>query len=153
MEMSEFNSQLAAIGVNRLRGKMRSAPIAETVRSGRLSISWVGFVGVVLLTVLIVLALVPGSIAPYDPKERVGAPLARPSAAFILGANDIGQDLLSELIWGTRVSLTIGLVVGVLAVAVGVIVGLVSGYRGGWLGALLMRLVELTLVLPLVMWS
>jgi ABC-type dipeptide/oligopeptide/nickel transport system permease subunit len=110
--------------------------------------SYVGVVGIVVLVGLVLLALFPGAIAPYDPAETVGRPLQRPSAEFRLGTNDIGQDLLSELIWGTRASLSVGLIVGFVAVIIGTAVGLVAGYTSGMSSALLMRLTDLTLVLP-----
>jgi ABC-type dipeptide/oligopeptide/nickel transport system permease subunit len=66
----------------------------------------------------------------------------------LLGTNDIGQDLLSELVWATRASLVIGLIVGLLAVLLGTIVGLVAGYTSGVPSMVLMRLIDLTLVLP-----
>lgn len=108
----------------------------------------VGFLGVVGLVGLLLLALFPGAVAPFDPTERVGRPFQPPGAPFLLGTNDIGQDLWSELIWGTRVSLTIGLTVGVLSVVIGTLVGLVSGYFDTLASSLLLRLVDLTLVLP-----
>ncbi len=110
--------------------------------------SYAGILGFATLTGLILLAVVPGLVAPYDPAETVGRPLQRPNGQFLLGTNDIGQDLLSELIWGTRASLAIGIIVGFLAVVTGTIVGLVAGYTSGVPSALLMRLTDLTLVLP-----
>jgi ABC-type dipeptide/oligopeptide/nickel transport system permease subunit len=104
--------------------------------------------GVLILAGLILLALLPARVAPYDPTELVGRPLQPPGAEFVLGTNDIGQDLLSELIWGTRVSLSTGLIVATLAVLIGTAVGLISGYTSGVLSRLLMRLADLTLVLP-----
>jgi ABC-type dipeptide/oligopeptide/nickel transport system permease subunit len=101
-----------------------------------------------LLLSLGILALFPGIVAPYDPTEVVGRPLERPGVQFPLGTNDIGQDLLSELIWGTRASLGVGLAVGLLAVLIGTCVGLVAGYLGGLPRAILMRLTDLTLILP-----
>ena len=115
--------------------------------SRRLS-SYAGVMGLLILAVLVLLAIAPGLFAPYDPAETIGHPLQKPSSRFLLGTNDIGQDLLSELIWGTRASLSIGLNVGFLAVAAGTIVGLVAGYTSGVPGALLMRLTDLTLALP-----
>ena len=115
---------------------------------GRRFSAHAGRVGLVLLACLALCALVPGRIAPYDPMARVGKPLTRPSSDFWLGTNDIGQDILSELIWGTRISLSTGLTVAVLAVSIGIGVGLLSGYASGLVGAILMRLADLTLVLP-----
>jgi peptide/nickel transport system permease protein len=109
---------------------------------------YAGALGLLILAALIVLAVFPGAVAPYDPTETVGPPLARPSSRFLLGTNDIGQDLLSELIWGTRASLTVGLVVGFLAVMTGTVVGMVAAYASGATGGLLMRLTDLVLVLP-----
>lgn len=107
--------------------------------------SWVG--GCVL-TLLLALAFFPNLIAPYDATERVALPLQKPGADFLLGTNDIGQDLLSELIAGTRVSLFTGLIVSFISVLIGTIVGIASGYVGGWIDSLLMRITDLILVLP-----
>jgi ABC-type dipeptide/oligopeptide/nickel transport system permease subunit len=104
--------------------------------------------GALLLLGLVILSLFPEKFAGYDPTRIVARPLSKPSDEHPLGTNDIGQDLLSELVWGTRVSLGVGLTVAAVAVSVGMAVGVVSGYFGGWVGAALMRLADLTLVLP-----
>jgi len=78
----------------------------------------------------------------------VGRPLQKPNPEFRLGTNDIGQDLLSELIWGTRISLGTGLIVATLAVVIGTAVGLAAGYTNNLFSGILMRLADLTLVLP-----
>ncbi|MGZ6317146.1 MAG: ABC transporter permease [Anaerolineales bacterium] len=107
-----------------------------------------GWTGAGLLTFLLLLAIAPKTFAPYNASVRVALPLQRPSAKYLLGTNDIGQDLLSELIWGTRASLLTGLVVSSVSVFIGVCVGLLSGYLGGWIDAFLMRLTDLILVMP-----
>lgn len=107
-----------------------------------------GIIGAVLLTFLLVLALFPNAIAPYDATKRVGSPLERPGPDHLLGTNDIGQDLLSELIAGTRASLATGLIVALISALVGTIVGLLSGYLGGYVDSSLMRFTDLMLVLP-----
>ena len=117
---------------------------ARSHRSRRVA----GRVGSVLMAALVLLALFPDWFAPYDPREGVGHPLERPGGEFLFGTNDIGQDLLSELIWGTRVSLVTGLTVGGLAVFVGLVVGLFGAVSRGWPGRVAMRLVDLALVLP-----
>lgn len=106
------------------------------------------WLGVVMFIGLALLSLFPEKFANYDPTRIVARPLSTPSAEHPLGTNDIGQDLLSELIWGTRVSLGVGLTVAAVAVSVGVVVGVVSGYFGGGIGSALMRLADLVLVLP-----
>lgn len=103
--------------------------------------------GLVLIG-LFLLAIFPQVFAPYDPAERVAFPLQKPSRDFLLGTNDLGQDLLSELVAGTRASLFTGLIVSFLTVSFGVWVGLISGYLGGWTDSLLMRFTDLILVLP-----
>lgn len=98
--------------------------------------------------VLVLLALIPERIAPYDPTETVGRPFSEPDGEFWLGTNDIGQDILSELIWGTRASLLTGVIVGFFSAALGTAVGLITGYYDNWGSATLQRVVDLTLVLP-----
>lgn len=107
-----------------------------------------GFLGLMILASLLMLALFPQTVAPYDGSNRVGKPLERPNSQFRLGTNDIGQDLLSELIWGVRVSFLTGLSVAFLAVLIGAAVGIVSGYFSGVLSESFLRLTELAQVLP-----
>jgi len=104
--------------------------------------------GICILTLMLALALFPSSFAPYDATERVALPLQKPNHDNILGTNDIGQDLFSELIAGTRASLFTGLSVAFISILIGTSIGLVSGYLGGWADSLLMRFTDLILVLP-----
>ena len=120
------------------------SPKRTTLRLARV-VGWAGSFG---LALLLVLAFFPNVVAPYDATERVALPLQKPNAENRLGTNDLGQDLLSELIAGTRASLFTGLIVAAIAVSFGTIVGLLSGYLGGWVDSLLMRLTDLILVLP-----
>ncbi len=108
----------------------------------------VGLVGAISLAGLLLLAILPGRFAPYDPTESVAAPFLAPTREHLLGTNDIGQDIFSELIWGTRASLLTGLTVGILSVAMGTVAGLISGYFGNTLSALILILVDLVLILP-----
>lgn len=108
----------------------------------------VGIIGLIILGVLIIISLFPETFYAYDPKEMVGLPLQPPTPDHRLGTNDIGQDLYSELIAGTRSSLFIGLVVSFSAVFIGVFTGIVSGYFQGFGGSALVRLIDLILVLP-----
>jgi peptide/nickel transport system permease protein len=132
----------------RLEVRNKTAPTALWSQRRYRHVSALGGLACGLVLVLLFLALFPQTIAPYDPTERVAAPLARPSAEHLLGANDIGQDLFSELIWGTRASLTIGLLVGALAVGIGVLVGLGAGFGSSIGTVLLLRLIDLMLALP-----
>lgn len=104
--------------------------------------------GAAALGLFLLVALAAPLLAPYDPHAFAGRPLERPSAAHPLGTNDAGQDILSELIYGARISLAVGLGAALGTVALGLWVGAVAGYAGGWLDALLMRLVDVMLTLP-----
>lgn len=112
--------------------------------------TWMGRTGLALLLFLLFLAGAGPWIAPYDAAAQTGAPFSAPSAAHWLGTNDIGQDILSELIVGTRVSLSIGFTAAALAIVLGTLVGVIAGFLGGRTDATLMRLVDVVLVLPFI---
>ncbi len=107
-------------------------------------------IGACLLALLGTTALAAPLLAPYDPNARTGTPFARPSAAHLLGTNDVGHDLVSELIYGARISLLIGIVAALAATLIGLAVGVTAGYARGWLDTILMRLVDVVLALPIL---
>ena len=104
--------------------------------------------GVVLLCLLGTMAVAAPWIAPYDPSKLSGKPFEAPGAAHWLGTNDIGQDILSELVFGARISLLIGILSSAIAMTIGTTVGLLAGYYRGIVGVVLMRLVDVVLVIP-----
>src|SRR3989304_2196222 len=108
----------------------------------------VGVVGLALLILLVGSAIFAPWIAPYNPEESSGNPFAAPSRLHPLGTNDIGQDILSEFIYGTRISLAIGFLAAIVAISIGTLIGTVAGYFGGWVDAVLMRAVDVVLVIP-----
>ena len=87
-------------------------------------------------------------LAPYDPAERVAAPYVRPCAEHLLGTNDIGQDILSEMILGTRVSLTIGIAAALISTVVGAFFGILAGYLGGLADQAVTALTDVMMSLP-----
>jgi len=107
-----------------------------------------GILGGVIVASLLFMAIAAPWLAPYDPAERVGLPFQAPSAEHLLGTNDVGQDLLSELIFGARVSLTVGIVAAVVALILGTTVGVLAGYYPKRLGRILMQGVDVLLILP-----
>jgi len=107
-----------------------------------------GWLGIGLLTIILVMAVGANWLAPYDPARLTGKPFESPSPAHWLGTNDIGQDILSELIFGARVSLLIGVLSALIAIGIGTTVGLLAGFYRGALDALLMRLVDVMLIIP-----
>jgi peptide/nickel transport system permease protein len=104
--------------------------------------------GAGMVVFYLVVAMSAPWLAPYDPAAYSGNPLERPSVAHLLGTNDVGQDILSELIYGTRVSLLVGAVAGGLTVALATLTGMLAGYLGGPIDQLLMRLVDLLMAIP-----
>ncbi len=111
-----------------------------------------GVVGAFMLAVAVVMAVFAPFIAPYDPDKAVDVVLTdifqAPSAAHILGTDDGGKDVFSSLVYGSRVSLTVGFSAAAIAIFIGSVVGLVAGYLRGWIGSLLMRITDFFLVIP-----
>jgi len=118
-----------------------------------LTIRRVGLAGLILLSCLVVIAVFAPYIAPYDPYARSGAPFERPSAKHLLGTNDVGQDILSELIYGTRVSLFIGFVAALIGTLLGTIIGLTAGFVGGLADSVLSALTDIWLSLPQLLFA
>ncbi|MDR3173811.1 MAG: ABC transporter permease [Treponema sp.] len=105
-------------------------------------------IGVGIILFFTILAVFAPLIAPYGPQTIEFVPWEKPSAKHILGVNSYGQDLFSQLVFGTRVTLTVGIFAGLLTTLIGIAVGLISGYMGGLPGEALMRLVDVLLVIP-----
>ncbi len=95
-------------------------------------------------------ALLAPLLAPYDPHALPGSGLEPPSAEHLLGTNLIGQDILSQLIWGARAALTVALGAASLALIVGVLVGVSAGLVGGVADTLAMRTVDVLLAIPVL---
>jgi peptide/nickel transport system permease protein len=104
--------------------------------------------GLILLGIFVAMALIGPYVAPYDPSQTSGAILAAPSAQHLLGTTQTGQDVLSQLLVGSRVTLLVGVVAGLIATALAVIVGLAGGYLGGIADEGLSLLSNIFLVLP-----
>lgn len=107
-----------------------------------------GLLGIALLLFFVLTAVFAPFISPYNPYRRVDRPFRPPSNKYLLGTNDIGQDIFSELIYGTRVSLTIGFMAALFTVVIGTLVGVVSGFLGGSVDEVLMRFTDVIMILP-----
>jgi peptide/nickel transport system permease protein len=105
-------------------------------------------VGVLLFSIPVIMAIFAQWIAPYNPYAIIGSPYEKPSLVRPLGTDDIGKDLLSQLIYGSRVSLTVGIFSTVIAIIIGVLIGMFAGYLGGWLDEALMRFTDIVLTFP-----
>lgn len=106
---------------------------------------WIGTA--IVASVALVAVLAP-LLAPYDPRAVAGPSLAAPSAAHLLGTNDSGQDILSQLIWGARSSAIVAGLAAVLAVGLGVLVGAAAGLARGTFDVVAMRITDLFLAVP-----
>ncbi len=103
--------------------------------------------GVVLF--FIALALFASWLAPYDPvATNWGAVRAAPSGAHLFGADELGRDVLSRVIWGTRASILAGVVSVSISLARGVPIGMAAGYLGRWVDALISRITDAMLACP-----
>ncbi|MDB2407716.1 ABC transporter permease [Jannaschia sp.] len=108
-----------------------------------------GAVGCVLTTVLMALVLLGPLLAPADPETMNFADrFASPSAAFPLGTDWFGRDLLSRVMVGAQSTVLLALLATVIATVIGSLIGIVSGYRGGWVDEGIMRLVDAVMAIP-----
>ncbi|HUF38247.1 MAG TPA: dipeptide/oligopeptide/nickel ABC transporter permease/ATP-binding protein [Anaerolineales bacterium] len=114
--------------------------------------SRMGMVGLVMLITAILAAVFAPRIAPYNPSEPVRVTVAdiyaRPSAAHLLGTDDAGKDVLSNFIFGTRVSLIVGFFASFISIVIGGVLGVVAGFYGGRVENTLMRFTDIMLVIP-----
>jgi len=104
-------------------------------------------IGLILIAGFVFTAIFAPILSPYHPRDRVGRPFSPPNMEHPFGTNDIGQDILSELIYGTQISLLVGITAGFVTVFIGVSIGLIAGYFSGW-GRWLMRFTDIVLILP-----
>jgi len=105
-------------------------------------------IGLLILGAYILAALSSSVITPYSPTALVGRPLDGPSDTHLLGTNDLGQDIFSRLLYGTRATLIIGLLGALLSVSVSTLVGTVSAYYGGGVDEVITRSVDVLMTLP-----
>lgn len=109
-----------------------------------------GVVGLAILVVFVLLALFPDLFVGKleTATTASGAQLEAPSAAHLLGTDDLGRDMLNMTVHGARISMTIGFLATLITVLLGAVIGIVSGFIGGWLDTALMRLTDFFLILP-----
>jgi peptide/nickel transport system permease protein len=111
-------------------------------------------IGLTIYLTFVLVALLAGWIAPYDPTEilfsddgQLAASLP-PSTAHLLGTTNLGRDVFSQLVLGARPSLLVGVTAAIAVATIGSAIGLFAGYLGGWVDRALMRLADLVLGLP-----
>jgi peptide/nickel transport system permease protein len=121
-----------------------SADTWQRFRRSRLALA-----GLVVVVLLAVAAAGAPWLAPVDPaKQSLIEKRARPGERFLLGADEFGRDILSRIIYGSRVALLVGLLSVAIALGLGLALGCLAGFAGGWLDVLIMRGVEVLLAFP-----
>lgn len=135
---------------DKLPKKIQSESLTSTtlrqIKKNRLAI-----IGIVILSIMVLVAVFATVIAPYDPYETNYANVKKPpSAEYFLGTDALGRDVFSRLIYGTQISLAIGLVVVGIAMTIGVPLGAIAGYYGGAVDMIIMRVVDIVQAFPFV---
>src|SRR5437899_3175892 len=142
---------IPAFGSNKAQARPR-AVVSRSVWSlalERFAYNRLALFGLGLLAVLILLSTFANVLAPYDPiKRNVSEAMVAPSPRHWLGTDPLGRDELTRVLYGGRLSLYVGLASVILSMAIGVPMGLAAGYFGGWVDGALMRLVDLMLAFP-----
>jgi peptide/nickel transport system permease protein len=110
-------------------------------------------VGLVLVTAMVLVAVIGPFVAPHSPTEFVAPPFAQPSSHVLLGADELGRDVLSRFLHGGYVILVLATLATVLGVAVGTILGVTAGYRRGAVDELIMRSLDVLLCFPAVVFA
>jgi len=98
-----------------------------------------------------IMTLLGPELAPFDPRDISFTPISPPSARHLLGINDGGQDIFSELLFAVRNTASFGLLSGIIALALGIIVGLIAGWFRGLVDMILMRIADVLLAIPAIM--
>lgn len=107
------------------------------------------FLGFLAVLAIVAIALAAPAIAPYDPTAiDIDNILSPPSGGHLLGTDELGRDVLSRMIWGSRISLSVGFVAVGIAVSIGVAIGSIAGFYGRRVDAVLMRFVDIMLTFP-----
>ena len=112
----------------------------------RNKISWIG---VVILFLLILMALLAPVISPFNPVEQhIVDRFKSPTATYWLGADEYGRDIFSRIVWGSRISLSVGTISVLLGMLIGGLLGIFAGYRGGFWDNLIMRIMDVFMSIP-----
>jgi peptide/nickel transport system permease protein len=105
--------------------------------------------GLITIVIIFLIAIFAFLLAPYDPgKTDVSKKLIPPSVENFLGTDQLGRDVFSRMLYGSRISLSVGFVAVAISIFIGVLVGAIAGYYGKWVDSVLMRFVDIMLCFP-----
>jgi peptide/nickel transport system permease protein len=134
----------AVLPLPAIRGETLVGDAWRRFRRNRLAL-----LGLLIVALLGAAAAFAPWVAPRDPaRQSLIEKRARPGARYILGADEFGRDILSRVVYGTRVALLVGTLSVTIALAVGLVLGSLAGFAGGWVDATLMRGIEVLLAFP-----
>jgi len=106
-------------------------------------------IGGIIVAVLFFVAVLAPLISPYDPNDIDRKHILEPpSLQHFLGTDDLGRDVLSRMIWGAQISLSVGFVAVGISIIIGMTFGSLSGYYGGWADRIIMRFIDIMLSIP-----
>lgn len=119
------------------------------------------FIGFILVLTTVVCALFAPLIAPFDPKganlaDRLMEPIwldESGNSEYLLGGDQLGRDLLSRIIYGSRISLMVGILGVIISMSIGVFFGLLAGYAGKWVDDIIMRVADVQLAFPFILFA
>lgn len=140
MTESKISDTPAVVLPLRLRRKRFPVPLRRPL----------AIIGLVILLVWLATMILAPWIAPYGPDDPTTDLMAAPSAAHWFGTDELGRDILSRVIYGSRTSLPLAVLLVALAVVIGGVVGAVAGYFGGWVDSVLMRIVDIVFAFPAI---
>lgn len=127
--------------MNIVRGSLRSART-----------SWSLTIGLALIAIIVIISVFAPLLAPYSPTTPSAADVVQgPSAAHLLGTDQLGRDVLSRVLFGGRFALMISLAAAVLSVGIGTLLGCLAAYRGGAFDEVLMRVLDSVLSVPAIL--
>jgi peptide/nickel transport system permease protein len=110
-----------------------------------------GFIGLLIILLYLVLAIGAPWIAPFDPEEvDFAAMLSKPSAAHLFGTDQYGRDVFSRLVYGSRTALAVGILSSLVGCTIGALIGAASGYFGGRVDTLVQRIIDILLAFPII---
>jgi peptide/nickel transport system permease protein len=145
--MAEAQIQQDAVAAPGVETRSRRQDFRRTFFSNRLAVF-----GTAIISIFIVMAIFAPLLAPYDPlRQDLVGKFAPPSAAHLMGQDELGRDILSRVIYGARISLTAGLAAVGIATGLGTLIGVVAGYFGRWPDSVLMRLMDVILAFPSIL--
>jgi len=118
----------------------------------RLRRNYAAMAGLGIISALVLCALLAPLIAPYDPTVAdMPQQLQGPSHKHLLGTDDFGRDILSRIVYGSRITIQVGIVSVAIGLTVGVVLGSIAGYFGGYLDSVIMRLMDVMLAFPSIL--